>query len=174
MTGTKYKKKIGKIGIIKQRYFWIAVAGIFILGSGLIAYALRDMPNPRNLTTDSYAESSKLFDRKGKLLYEMYSDKRRTSVTFKDVPDSLKMATLAIEDANFYKHNGFDFKGILRGLFRTVFQKRLQGGSTLTQQLVKNALLTPERTWTRKIKEAIVINIYIEFFNIMSDIIKKN
>lgn len=66
------------------------------------------------------------------------------------------LATLAIEDAGFYKHFGFDVRGILRGLYRTIIQGRLQGGSTLTQQLVKNALLSPERTWGRKIKEAIL------------------
>jgi penicillin-binding protein 1C len=77
-------------------------------------------------------------------------------VELKNVPDNLKKATLSIEDANFYNHFGFDVRGILRGLYRTVIEKRLQGGSTLTQQLVKNALLTPERTWTRKIKEAIL------------------
>lgn len=156
MTGTKNKKKIRIIGIIKHKYVWMTLVAIFLVVGMVTIYALRDIPNPRQLTQDSYPESSKLFDRKGKLLYEIYTDKRRSSVELKVVPDSLKKATLAIEDANFYNHNGFDIKGILRGLYRTMFQKRLQGGSTLTQQLVKNALLTPERTWTRKIKEAVL------------------
>lgn len=115
-----------------------------------------EVPNPTKLSSNEYPQSSKIFDRKGQLLFEIYSEKRRTPVTLSEIPDNLKKATLAIEDVNFYKHNGFDIKGILRGLFRTVFQGRLQGGSTLTQQLVKNALLTQERTISRKIKEAIL------------------
>jgi penicillin-binding protein 1C len=156
MTGTRNKKKIGIAGIFKHRWILGLIVVVLILLAGVIVYALKDMPNPKQLASDTYPESSMLYDRNGKLLYEFYSDKRRTSISLKDVPDDLKKATLAIEDANFYNHNGFDYKGILRGLFRTIFQNRLQGGSTLTQQLVKNALLTPERTWTRKIKEAIL------------------
>ncbi|MCX6726785.1 MAG: PBP1A family penicillin-binding protein, partial [Candidatus Shapirobacteria bacterium] len=77
-------------------------------------------------------------------------------VKLDSIPKEMINATLAIEDVNFYNHGGFDFKGIVRGLFRTFIERRLQGGSTLTQQLVKNALLSPERTWTRKIKEAVL------------------
>lgn len=116
----------------------------------------RDMPNPKKLSSGDYPESSKILDRSGTLLYEIYAEKNRTTVSLKVIPEKMIKATLAIEDANFYKHVGFDIKGIIRGLYRTVFQKRLQGGSTLTQQLVKNALLTPERTFKRKIKEAVL------------------
>lgn len=133
------------------------------LGMGLIiilaffGYNLfKDMPNPKKLSSGEYSESSQIMDRNGKILYEIYIDKNRNSVNLSDVPDKMIKATLAIEDNNFYKHAGFDLKGIIRGLFRTLFQGRLQGGSTLTQQLVKNALLTPERTWKRKAKEAIL------------------
>lgn len=133
----------------------IVISGcVLIIGSGI--YILKDIPNPKKLATNDYPESSQIFDRKGKILYEFYSDKRRISVPLSEVSNNLKNATLAIEDANFYKHAGFDFKGILRGFYRTIVQKRLQGGSTLTQQLVKNALLTPERTISRKFKEAIL------------------
>lgn len=137
---------------------WLIGSGLVILlGIVLIViYVARNIPNPKSLSTADYAESSQIFDRNGKLLYEMYSDKRRVPVKLTEIPETLKKATLAIEDSNFYKHNGFDFKGIARGLFRTIFQNRKQGGSTLTQQLVKNALLTPERTISRKIKEAIL------------------
>jgi 1A family penicillin-binding protein len=156
MIGTKRKNKIGIIGIIRQRWRlgWV-IAGLFLVVAGVI-YFLRDIPSPKILSEGNYAESSQLLDRNGKLIYEIYANKRRTSVSLKEVPDNLKEATLAIEDANFYKHGGFDFRGILRGLWRTIVERRLQGGSTLTQQLVKNGLLTPERTWTRKIKEAVL------------------
>lgn len=157
MTGTKNKKKTGLSGgIFKIKKYQLLLIFTVVLILGITLYLLKEIPNPRKLSQDIYPESSKLYDRNGKLIYEIFADKRRTSVNIKDIPNSLKKATLAIEDANFYKHNGFDYKGILRGLFRTMFQNRLQGGSTLTQQLVKNALLTPERTWSRKIKEAIL------------------
>lgn len=126
------------------------------MGILTLAFVARDIPNPMKLSTGEYAQSSYILDRNGKLLYEIYSDKRRTPIKLDEVSQNVKNATLAIEDSNFYKHNGFDFKGLIRGLYRTVFQKRLQGGSTLTQQLVKNALLSPERTISRKIKEAIL------------------
>jgi len=150
MTGTKKWWKKYKLGIY-------GLGGLVILVVGLlIFYALRDMPNPVNLKLKEYSESSEIFDRNGKLLYLFYSDKRRISVNLDQIPDNLKKATIAVEDKNFYTNNGFDFGGILRGFVRSVFQGRLQGGSTLTQQLVKNALLTPERTISRKIKEAIL------------------
>jgi 1A family penicillin-binding protein len=128
-----------------------------VLIFGFLGYSLfKDMPNPKKLSSGEYSESSQIMDRNGKMLYEIYVDKNRTSVSLADIPEKVIKATLAIEDNNFYKHAGFDIKGIVRGLFRTVFQGRLQGGSTITQQLVKNALLTPERTWKRKIKEAVL------------------
>ncbi len=145
----KKKKKTG----IPWKIILGILAVVAILGITII---FRDMPNPKKLSSGDYPESSKILDRSGELLYEMYAEKNRTTVALADIPEKLVQATLAIEDANFYKHVGFDVKGIIRGLYRTVFQKRLQGGSTLTQQLVKNALLTPERTFKRKIKEAIL------------------
>jgi len=139
--------------IKRKRLIWSLV----IVAAGILLYLLfKDIPNPKKLGSGEYAESSQIMDRNGKMLYEIYADKNRTSVTLADIPDKMIKATLAIEDNNFYKHAGFDIKGIIRGLYRTIFQKRLQGGSTITQQLVKNALLSPERTWERKIKEALL------------------
>ncbi|MDD4785464.1 MAG: transglycosylase domain-containing protein, partial [Candidatus Shapirobacteria bacterium] len=135
------------------RKWWIAVIVFLIL---VVVYIIKEIPNPTKLSSGEYPQSSQILDRKGNLLFEIYTDKRRTPVELKEVSDNLKKATLAIEDVNFYKHNGFDLRGILRGLYRTIFKKRLQGGSTITQQLVKNALLTQERTISRKIKEAIL------------------
>ncbi len=148
----KKNKKFKKIGKI-----WL-LAGVIlvILVIATIIYISFNVPNPKKLSSTDYPQSSQIFDRNGKLLYEIYADKRRVPVKLEEVPQNLQRATLAIEDANFYKHGGFDIKGLLRGLYRTIIEKRLQGGSTLTQQLVKNALLTPERTISRKIKEAIL------------------
>ncbi len=141
----------------KKIWIWVMILGLVVVGvAATIVYITFNVPNPKQLSSGDYPESSQVFDRNGKLLYEFYADKRRVSVSLDEVPENLKKATLAIEDANFYKHGGFDVRGLLRGLYRTIIEKRLQGGSTLTQQLVKNALLTPERTISRKIKEAIL------------------
>lgn len=141
----------------KNKKIRLIILAILVLALvGMIVFAFFNVPNPKKLSSTDYPQSSEIFDRNGKLLYEIYTDKRRVPVSLSEVPQNLKNATLAIEDANFYKHGGFDIKGLLRGLYRTVIEKRLQGGSTLTQQLVKNALLTPERTISRKIKEAIL------------------
>jgi 1A family penicillin-binding protein len=147
---------MSKKGKKNKKIWWISLA-VLVLGLiGVIVFVSFNVPNPKKLSSTDYPQSSQIFDRNGKLLYEIYADKRRVPVNLSEVPQNLKNATLAIEDANFYKHGGFDIKGLLRGLYRTVIEKRLQGGSTLTQQLVKNALLTPERTISRKIKEAIL------------------
>ncbi|HRT40034.1 MAG TPA: transglycosylase domain-containing protein [Candidatus Woesebacteria bacterium] len=144
-------------GISNKRNKWliIIILLILILGSS-VGWILRDVPGPLKLSKGEFPESSKILDRNGKLLYEIYADKKRTEIPLSEIPQKMIQATLAIEDINFYKHFGFDWRGIIRGAYRTIFQKRLQGGSTLTQQLVKNALLTPERTWSRKVKEALL------------------
>ena len=144
------KNKYKKLKIIK-------IVGLVIIILGILGVVFRDIPNPNKLSNkNNFSEASQVFDRNGRLLYKFYADKNRVFVGIDQVSDNLKKATLAIEDANFYKHFGFDIKGLLRGFYRTVFKQRLQGGSTLTQQLVKNALLSPERTIKRKIKEAIL------------------
>ena len=116
-------------------------------------YFTRDLPNPRLLETREIPQTTKIYDRGGKLLYKIFADENRTIVPLSEIPDSLKKATIAIEDKDFYKHRGFDILGIIRAFRKTVFEGSLQGGSTITQQLVKSAFLSPERTITRKIKE---------------------
>ena len=128
--------------------------GLLLLGLMAVGWVLKDVPSPRKLSTGDYPESSRIFDKSGKILYEFFSERRRVAISLDEVPENLKLATLAIEDAKFYKHIGFDIRGILRAVYRIVFKKKLEGGSTITQQLVKNALLTPERTISRKVKEA--------------------
>jgi len=128
--------------------------GLLLLLTVAFILFVKDLPNPKNLSGDDYPESSLIFAKDGELLYEFFADRKRVPVKKQDLPDHLIQATLAIEDANFYHHLGFDFRGIVRATWRTLTGKRLEGGSTLTQQLVKNALLTQERTVKRKVKEA--------------------
>lgn len=148
----KYKNLLKKKGKLLTRIA-VIVAGLSLF---MLLWVLRDLPSPKKLSSSEFPESSQMYDRNGKLIYEIFVEKRRQEVPLSQIPEKMILATLAIEDANFYSHFGFDFRGIIRGLYRTIVEKRLQGGSTLTQQLVKNVLLSPERTWTRKIKEAVL------------------
>ncbi len=102
--------------------------------------------------------STHIYDRNGKLLYEVYRNQNRTPVNIDELPTYIGQATIAIEDKDFYKHSGISiFSGILRAIKDMVIQRdNLQGGSTITQQLIKSALLSPERTVRRKIREIIL------------------
>lgn len=116
------------------------------------------LPNPDQLIPEAQAQSTKIYDNKKEtILYEIYSEKRRTAVELENIPDYVKWATITIEDKDFYKHKGFSLRGLARAILTNILRRRTaQGGSTITQQLIKNAILTPERTYTRKIKELIL------------------
>ena len=111
------------------------------------------IPLPTKLASPDIPVSTKLFDRNGNLIYEIYAETRRSPIELEGLPDYIKNATIAIEDKDFYKHSGFSFTGIARAAWKIATRGKLEGGSTLTQQLVKNALLTPERTIRRKARE---------------------
>lgn len=117
---------------------------------------LKNLPNPQLLTKRDLEVTTKIFDRNGTLLYEVYADQNRTPVALADIPAFVKQATIAIEDKDFYKHQGFSVFGILRASREIILNKRIQGGSTITQQLIKSALLTPEVKISRKIKEILL------------------
>jgi len=135
---------------------------LFLIGTAVaFGFFARELPSPNKLSDKNFEQSTKILDRNGVLLYNIFGDQNRTLVTLDKIPTDLKNATIAIEDKNFYKHKGFDIFGIARALREIVFERKLAGGSTLTQQLVKNALLSPERTVTRKIKE-FILSVQIE------------
>jgi len=117
---------------------------------------VKNLPSPLAIGKVNFSLSTHLYDRNGKLLYEIYRDENRTPVKLKDLPPFVYQATIAIEDKDFYKHQGVSFWAVLRAMRETFLKKNLQGGSTITQQLVKASLLSPERTWERKIKELIL------------------
>ncbi len=139
----------------------VFVVVAFILGIGVFAYFATKLPSPDTLTNRNIDESTKILDRKGKLLYEVFGEEDRTLITIDKVSPFLLNAVLATEDGDFYKHDGFDVKGFLRGMIACVVGSSCQGGSTLTQQLSKNALLSSERTVIRKIKE-LILSLQIE------------
>ncbi len=129
---------------------------VFIIGLvAVLSYLAYDLPSPDKVVRHE-GFSTKILDRNGEVLYDIYQNQKRVPVKFEDVPDYLKKATIAIEDKNFYKHEGFDIFGIIRGFTRLFTRGRAQGGSTLTQQLVKNVLLTSEYSLLRKVKEFVL------------------
>ncbi|KKU48931.1 hypothetical protein A2376_00725 [Candidatus Woesebacteria bacterium RIFOXYB1_FULL_47_31] len=134
---------------------FLAVIGLFVLSFLVIPLFAFNLPTPDKIIRRE-GFSTKILDRNGEVLYDIYADQRRTPVPLDEVPLFLRQATIAIEDKNFYQHQGFDPLGIFRGITRVFTLGRAQGGSTLTQQLVKNVLLTPERSIFRKIKEFIL------------------
>lgn len=137
--------------------FFIAVA-ILSVGGLFIWVATFDIPDVQSFNDRRIEQSTKIYDRTGEvLLYDLNRDVHRTTVPLSDISENLQAATLAIEDSGFYDHLGIKPSAILRAAWTNVkagsFQ---QGGSTLTQQVVKNTLLTPEKTISRKIKELIL------------------
>lgn len=129
---------------------------MFVVASGAVAWVTKDLPEPGALTNREVKESTKIYDRTGAtLLYEI-GEVHRTRVRLADVSLVMRNATIATEDREFYAHRGISLRGILRSLARARPGRRLQGGSTITQQLAKNVLLTPERTFARKLKEQLL------------------
>lgn len=123
----------------------------------LIGLFVKDLPSIGRLqSNDNFAVSTQIMDREGTLLYEIFADTNRTPVNLDDLPPYIAEATIAIEDKNFYHHFGLDFIGITRAIFNNLRGETLQGGSTITQQLVKVSLLSRERTIERKLKEAVL------------------
>jgi 1A family penicillin-binding protein len=130
------------------------ILGILIL---MIAWFSKDLPTPTKLKNLKAIESTQFFDRNGNRLYSATGEKMRIVIEEKDIPELMKKATISAEDSHFYTHHGLDFRGIFRGvILRPLTGKSTQGGSTITQQFVKNALLSPKRNVIRKIKEAIL------------------
>ncbi len=124
-------------------------------------FVFKDLPMPQELTKREQIVSTKILDRKGRLLYIIYKDENRTIIPLSSVPENMIHATIAIEDKEFYDHHGFSVKGITRALINNLKGEPVEGGSTITQQLVKNTLLTPERTVKRKLRE-IVLSVVVD------------
>ncbi len=153
ITPFRFVHKLIHHPIIYQEFnFKVGLLTIFLV---ILAawYFTRDLPSPRQLDLRQVAQTTKILDKNGQLLYNIYTDENRTLVPLSQIPDNLKNATIAIEDKDFYKHKGFDIYGILRAFEQTVIERNVQGGSTITQQLVKSVFLSPERTLSRKAKE---------------------
>ncbi|MBI4098524.1 MAG: PBP1A family penicillin-binding protein [Candidatus Magasanikbacteria bacterium] len=141
---------------------WIAlfggIAGALILAI-LVAIVSSQLPDPDKLTDRVVAQSTKIYDRTGThLLYEIFSNERRTLVELEEIPTYAVYATIAIEDKKFFEHRGVRWVSVVRaGVSNLLGRKEGSGGaSTITQQLVKNAIVGNKRTLIRKIKEAVL------------------
>ncbi|MFA5936091.1 MAG: PBP1A family penicillin-binding protein [Patescibacteria group bacterium] len=141
--------------------------GLAILGALtftiLLAWYSRELPDPNKLLDRNVPQSTKIFDRTGEtLLYEIHGEENRTLIQLQDLPTYVPQATVAIEDKHFYTHSGIDWKGLVRAVVVNLSKgQRIKGTSTLTQQFVRNAILTTERSYERKLKE-IVLALQIE------------
>ncbi len=161
--GNKKTQKQSK-SFLRRFFFWgiilffiTIILGGLVIGSTILWFS-RDLPAPNKLIERAMPLTTKIFDRTGEnILYEIHGDQKRTFVPITEIPDYAVKATIAMEDKNFFTHKGFSLWGIFRGVVIAKLQgKRMQGGSTITQQLIKNAILSNERTVERKIKELIL------------------
>jgi len=138
--------------------FFIIFSCFIVIGFFLFFYYSKDLPDPKSLDSRIIPQSTKIYDRTGKiLLYEIHLGEKRTLVKLNEISPYAIKATLAAEDHRFFKHHGFVFQGIIRGIIKSILNpSQVQGGSTITQQLARNAFLTLDKTLNRKIKEAIL------------------
>lgn len=131
--------------------------GLFILSSGMIVIMLSSLsiPDFHSFEDRKVANSIQIYDRTGKiLLYDIHQDFKRTDISFEKMGPNIKNATVAIEDSEFYSHSGVRITSTIRAVLSNIFHIGIGGGgSTITQQLVKNTLLTQKRSYLRKIKE---------------------
>jgi len=157
---------------LRKRYSYLLsfISFLFLLSLFFYFFIIKDLPNPNELVTRDQIVSTKIYDRNGRLLYKIYRNQNRTLIPLEELPDHLIKATIAIEDQSFWQHPGFSIKGIIRAFQRNLNhgaagsqmqgfvdpKKQIEGGSTITQQLVKNALLSPEKTIIRKVREVLL------------------
>jgi len=149
----KNKSKI--IGLLMVFIFLSAIAGGMVFAYSI----LRDLPDPTRITERAIPESTKIYDRTGKIiLFEVHGEEKRTVISLHEVPEVVKNATLAAEDVRFYEHRGLDWRGILRAASKIISSGKItQGGSTITQQVAKNSLLGwSQRNILRKIREQLM------------------
>jgi 1A family penicillin-binding protein len=170
------------VAFIKQAIPFLFKIGVLIGLVCTIAFMIyvalisRDLPSTDGLITRNVVESTKIYDRSGdRILYEIHGDEKRTEVEVSDLPAHVPNAFIAIEDKDYYSHNGLLPKRVIKAIYDDVMHilkvtfipksiretlgirlNKIQGASTITQQLVKNAILTPEKKITRKLKEMIL------------------
>ncbi len=155
----KAKKTLRYIKKLSWKKIILATLLVIFLLAGMILIwvATFEMPDLDNFAERKVVQSTKIFDRTGRvILFDVHGEVTRTVVTLDRISDYAEKASIAIEDSNFYNHNGIEIKAIFRAIFTNISQGNLlsgQGGSTITQQVIKNALLTSDKKVSRKLKE---------------------
>lgn len=160
----KIMKKIAKV-LLKITLYIISITliGLFVAIGGITAI-IEDTPKTNLNEFKSIPETSHIYDEAGNILDDVPTSEKRIHVTSEDIPKSLKDAYIATEDRRFYEHNGVDFRRLLGAVVATAKsivtgKGEIEGGSTITQQLVKTVILTPDRTITRKVQEMVLANL---------------
>lgn len=154
MTDKKTKRK----HILLNTFIFIISTGVILAGALMIWVGTIEIPDFNSFDARKIERSTKIYDNTGEtLLYDVHQDIKRTVVPFDQISDNIKKATVAIEDSNFYQHQGIQPKAIVRAVLVNLLSIDFsQGGSTITQQIIKNTLLTKDKTITRKVKEWIL------------------
>jgi len=138
------------------KHIILLLFGLVICGLLFNIYILKGLPSPKSLTSQPISLTTHIRDRNGVVLYKIYKNQNRTLIKLSDIPESLRQSVINIEDKDFYNHQGYSLSGIFRSFKNLISTGQVQGGSTVTQQLVKTSLLSPERTLRRKIRELIL------------------
>ncbi len=144
---------VGFFGLI-----FFAFVGVGAAVGGVYAYLLQDLPDPAVLQDYALSQSTKIYDRHGRLLYTVNdpTEGQRTMLSFDEISPVMKQAIIAAEDRNFYSNPGFDLRGIARAVLGVVTGRYAGGGSTITQQLARAVFLTSEFSVERKLKEILL------------------
>lgn len=145
-------KRITRLALISLTALLVALV---VFGVGFLFYSIATIP-PYDTGNLDFDATSKVYDINGELIASLHGEQNRTPVSIESIPLHLQKAVLSMEDNRFYDHHGFDLRGITRGLIRTLTGKRLEGGSTITNQVAKMVFLTEDRTWSRKVQEVFV------------------
>ncbi len=152
----KRKKRKAGSGLMLPKLIGMALVVGALLALGGYAYFSRDLPSVSALRDYRPPQTTRVYDRNKNVIGEIFAE-RRTVIPMSEVPRHMVLSVLAAEDADFYEHEGLDYNGIVRAVGRDIVAGRAaQGGSTITQQVVKLMLLTPERTLSRKVRELIL------------------
>lgn len=165
---TRVRKGVSVAKTNKKEIFLLSLSLFFIICGLIILWiSTFQMPDLESFNTIKVTQSTKIYDRTGKtLLYDVHENTKRVVVPFENISKNIKNATVAIEDAEFYQHGGIRITSIFRSVLANIFSGSFsQGGSTITQQVIKNSLLTSEKKISRKIKEWVLS---IELEKIMS------
>ncbi len=151
------KKKHLLPRLARNIIFFILGLGFLVVGFLFIWIGTAKIPDFHSINDRKILNSTKIYDRTGEtLLYDLHQDVKRTVIPFNTMGDNIKNATIAIEDKDFYTHQGIRVSSIIRAFYANIIKGQSQGGSTITQQVIKNSLLTKDKSLTRKFKEWIL------------------